>query len=109
MEEVLAADMVYLMSEGRIVASGTPGQIFDQVPLVKSLGLDVPTHTDIAHQIADLTAQALKPMEAVEVDTAGTAIVRMLDAASDDVLDTLSIRLRQSQKQTPAQSPEQKQ
>ncbi|MGI6297778.1 MAG: energy-coupling factor transporter ATPase [Saccharofermentanales bacterium] len=86
MEEVLAADMVYLMSEGRIVSSGTPGQIFDQVALVKSLGLDVPTHTDIAHQIADLTQQQLKPLEAVEAKTAGAAIVRMLDNAGPEVL-----------------------
>ena len=86
MEEVLAADVAYVMSDGRIVTSGTPAEIFDQVALIKSLGLDVPTHTDIAHQIADLTGQSLRPLEAAEADTAANAVVRMVTAAPQSAL-----------------------
>lgn len=42
MEEVLDADTVVVMSKGRIVAQGTPDQIFDDMQLIDSVGLALP-------------------------------------------------------------------
>ncbi len=51
MEEAAYADRVAVMEEGRIVATGTPREIFGQVPLLRSLRMDVPPMTDLAHQL----------------------------------------------------------
>ena len=42
MDEAARADRVIAMSEGRIVADGTPQAVFAQEPLLRSVGLDVP-------------------------------------------------------------------
>ena len=92
MEEVLLADQVYVMSEGRIVLSGTPAEVFDQVALIKQEGLDVPIHTEIAHAVAELLRLKLEPMEAATWDQARQAVNRLLEdgcpaiAASPDLL-----------------------
>jgi energy-coupling factor transporter ATPase len=81
MEEVLAADWAYVMDDGHIVISGKPSEIFDKVALIKSLGLDVPTHTDIAHQVADRLDMMLRPLEAATVEMAADAVFRLLSEA----------------------------
>ena len=48
MEEAVAADRVVVMDKGRIVANGTPEEIFCQVPRLKELGLDVPVAAEVA-------------------------------------------------------------
>lgn len=45
MEEVLLAEKVYVMAEGKLVLQGSPQEIFKEVELLKSLHLDVPVHT----------------------------------------------------------------
>ena len=86
MEEVLAADRAYVMDDGHIVISGTPAEIFDKVHLIKSLGLDVPTHTEIAHLIADRLGMPLFPLEASSEEGAENAVARLLHSASRDKL-----------------------
>lgn len=81
MEEVLLADHVHVMAEGRIVSSGTPAEVFDQVSLVRQEGLDVPTHTEIAHEVAQLLDQPLFPMEAAGWEDARHAVLRLLKDA----------------------------
>ncbi len=82
MEEVLAADQAYVMDDGRIVISGTPAEIFDKVTLIKSLGLDVPVHTEIAHLVASKLGLELKPLEASSEPDAERAVIRLLDEAT---------------------------
>ena len=48
MEEAVAADRVVVMDKGRIVANGTPEEIFCQVPRLKEMGLDVPVAAEVA-------------------------------------------------------------
>ncbi|MEA4890820.1 MAG: energy-coupling factor transporter ATPase [Clostridiaceae bacterium] len=84
MEEVLLADQVYVMTGGQIVVSGTPAEVFDQVELIKQKGLDVPTHTDIVHVLAEKLQQTLKPMEASSWDDARQAVKRLIETARQE-------------------------
>ncbi|MCD7868642.1 MAG: energy-coupling factor transporter ATPase [Clostridiales bacterium] len=51
MEEVIHADRVYVMDSGNLVMEGKPREIFSQVDRLKSLGLDVPQVTLLAHAL----------------------------------------------------------
>ena len=51
MAEAATADYVIVMDEGKIAMSGTPREVFRQVERVRSLGLDVPPMTDLAHML----------------------------------------------------------
>lgn len=51
MEEVIYADRVIVMDQGRAVMQGTPREIFSQVEKLKSLRLDVPQVTMLAHAL----------------------------------------------------------
>ena len=54
MDEAVKADRVIIMNDGRIAADGTPREIFKNVELVKSLGLDVPQATELAYRLNKL-------------------------------------------------------
>lgn len=51
MEEAVDADRVIVMENGKIVLEGTPREVFSQVEKLKTLGLDVPQVTELAHQL----------------------------------------------------------
>nr|WP_318685586.1 energy-coupling factor transporter ATPase [uncultured Acetatifactor sp.] len=51
MEEIIHADRVYVMDQGRIAMEGTPREIFSQVEKLKSLRLDVPQVTLLAYEL----------------------------------------------------------
>ncbi|RDU21764.1 energy-coupling factor transporter ATPase [Anaerosacchariphilus polymeriproducens] len=51
MEEVIYADKVYVMDQGKIVMQGTPRDIFSQVETLKSYRLDVPQVTLLAYEL----------------------------------------------------------
>lgn len=51
MEEVVHADKVIVMDEGKIVMQGTPKEIFSRVEELKSYRLDVPQVTLLAHEL----------------------------------------------------------
>ncbi len=51
MEEVVNADCIFVMDNGRIVMQGTPREIFSRVEEMKELSLDVPQATEIAHRL----------------------------------------------------------
>lgn len=51
MEEVIDADHVFVMDNGKIVMEGTPRQIFSQVDKLKELRLDVPQVTELAYEL----------------------------------------------------------
>lgn len=51
MDEVIGADRVLVMDQGRIVLEGTPKEVFSQVELLRSLHLDVPQVTDLAERL----------------------------------------------------------
>ncbi|MBU9738639.1 energy-coupling factor transporter ATPase [Lachnospiraceae bacterium ASD3451] len=51
MEEVVYADKVVVMDEGKIVMRGTPREIFSRVDELKQYRLDVPQVTLLAHEL----------------------------------------------------------
>ena len=51
MEEVIDADYVFVMDDGRVVMQGTPREIFSQVETLLSYGLDVPQITRLAWEL----------------------------------------------------------
>ena len=51
MEEIIHADQVFVMDQGRVAMEGTPREIFSQVEKCKSLRLDVPQVTLLAYEL----------------------------------------------------------
>ena len=51
MEEIIHANQVFVMDEGKIAMEGTPREIFSQVEKLKSLRLDVPQVTLLAYEL----------------------------------------------------------
>lgn len=51
MEEIIHADRVFVMDEGKIALEGTPREIFSQVERLKELRLDVPQVTMLAYEL----------------------------------------------------------
>jgi energy-coupling factor transport system ATP-binding protein len=51
MDEAILADRILVMVKGKIVMDDVPKKIFNQVDRMKSLGLDIPQMTDLAHQL----------------------------------------------------------
>lgn len=51
MEEIIHADKVFVMDQGKIAMEGTPREIFSQVDRLKELRLDVPQVTLLAYEL----------------------------------------------------------
>ena len=71
MEEAARADRVVVMDDGKILLDGTPKEVFPQVELLKSVGLDVPQVTELIYELKkeglDLPDDVLTEDECVEV------------------------------------------
>ncbi len=70
MEEIIHADKVFVMDEGKLAMEGTPREIFSRVDELKALRLDVPQVTLLAHELkkrgVDLPDGILTTQELVE-------------------------------------------
>lgn len=51
MDEASKADRVVVMDSGKIIADGTPEKVFDEVELLKSVGLDVPQPSELIYKL----------------------------------------------------------
>ena len=51
MEEIIYADKVYVMDQGKVVMQGSPRDIFSQVEELRELRLDVPQVTELAYEL----------------------------------------------------------
>jgi ABC-type multidrug transport system ATPase subunit len=51
MEEVIDADRVIVMDNGKVVMDGNPKEIFSRVEELKSCRLDVPQVTELAYEL----------------------------------------------------------
>lgn len=51
MDEAAKADRVVVIDEGKIIADGVPHDVFNQVELLKSVGLDVPQPTELVYKL----------------------------------------------------------
>ena len=53
MEEVIDADRVIVMDDGKIVMDGTPREVFSRVRELKAYRLDVPQVTELAFELKE--------------------------------------------------------
>lgn len=71
MPEAALADRVIVMSDGGIIADGTPEQVFTQVELLQSVGLTVPETTMLLYELRregfDLPLDALSVEQCAQV------------------------------------------
>ncbi len=51
MDEAARADRVIVLSDGRIVLDGTPGEVFTQGEVLRRAGLELPQHTAVAQYL----------------------------------------------------------
>lgn len=51
MEEVIDADKIFVMNEGKIIMQGTPKEVFSKVDELKAIRLEVPTATELACEL----------------------------------------------------------
>ena len=67
MEEVIDADRIFVMSDGKVAMQGTPREIFARVDELRELRLEVPQVTELAHELinrgVDMPAAVLTPEE----------------------------------------------
>ena len=66
MPEAVLADRVIVMSDGGVIADGTPQQVFTQVELLQSVGLTVPETTMLLHELNKEGYEL--PLDALSVD-----------------------------------------
>jgi energy-coupling factor transport system ATP-binding protein len=76
MSEAALAQRVIAMSDGRIVADGTPKEVFTQVELLRSVGLTVPETTQLIYEL-DREGCGL-PLDALSVEECAQALRRYL-------------------------------
>ena len=76
MEETVDADRLIVMKDGKIVADGTPAEVFVRVEEMKSFGLDVPDTTELMYA---LNKEGFNlPLDALSVEECAQAIYSVL-------------------------------
>lgn len=66
MEEIVDADMIFVLEDGRVSMSGKPEYIFTQVEELKRVGLDVPQVTELAHELKKAGVDIKEPILTAE-------------------------------------------
>ena len=77
MDECINADRLIVMSNGHIVADGTPGAVFSDVALMEREGLSVPETTRLMHELNSEAGFAL-PLDALAAADCAEKIAQSL-------------------------------
>ena len=77
MPEAVLADRVIVMSDGGIIADGTPQQVFTQVELLEAAGLTVPETTRLLYRLNQ--AGYSLPLDALSVDSCAQVLKQFLE------------------------------
>ena len=78
MDEATHAGRVVAMNDGKIVAVGTPAEVFSQVELLRSVGLSVPETTELLYA---LRADGFDlPLDALSIDQCAQALYDRIKA-----------------------------
>ena len=87
MEDAAMADRVLVLDKGAVVADGSPGDIFNQVQWLKTLGLDPPQVTELMWRLRqqgeDVDPHSLSVADAVDEITALLARLRAATRTTD--------------------------
>ena len=79
MDEAICADRVIAMDDGKIIADGTPKDVFTKIDLLQSVGLTAPQTTLLLKALDD-DGCAL-PLDALSVDDCAQALFRQISQA----------------------------
>ena len=79
MSECVGADRLIVMSEGAIVADGSPREVFSQVELLRSEGLSVPATTELIYSLRQEGFDL--PLEALTVGDCADAVMAAIKKA----------------------------
>ena len=74
MEEAVRADRVIVVDQGKIVMDGAPREVFRRVDMLKSLGLDVPQATELAHALNAAAESAALPDDLLTMNELADAL-----------------------------------
>lgn len=77
MEEAEKADRVLVMNDGDFIADGTPKEIFKNVKMLKSVGLDVPQTTELLYAL-NQNGMAV-PTDVLSIEETADAIMHYLE------------------------------
>ena len=77
MEEAEMADRVLVMNDGKFIADGTPKEIFKNVSLLKSVGLDVPQTTELLYELNNNGIKV--PTDVLSIEETANAIANYLE------------------------------
>ena len=77
MEEAEMADRVLVMNDGEFIADGTPKEIFKNVKMLKSVGLDVPQTTELLYAL-NQNGMAV-PTDVLSIEETADAIMHYLE------------------------------
>ena len=80
MAEAAEAQRVIVMEEGKIVADGTPGEVFSQVELLRSVGLGVPDTTALLYALNRRGFDL--PLDAISLEDCAQAILAFTEECS---------------------------
>ena len=77
MEEAQNADRVLVMNDGKFIADGTPKEIFKNVSMLKSVGLDVPQTTELLYELNQNGISV--PTDVLSIEETANAIAAFLE------------------------------
>ena len=76
MDEAAQADRLVVMAKGRVVADGTPREVFQRVEELKAVGLTVPETTELLWQLRQ--AEVDVPLDALSDEECAQALFDLL-------------------------------
>ena len=77
MDEAAQADRLVVMAKGKVVADGTPKEVFQDVEGLKAVGLTVPDTTELLWQLRQAGLDA--PLDALSDEECARALYNLLD------------------------------
>ena len=76
MDEAARADRIVVLNDGVALLDGTPKQVFENETLLRSVGLDVPQCTELAHRLKSAGIELSG--DCVSIDECASAIIESL-------------------------------
>ena len=80
MDEAAQADRLVVMAKGRVVADGTPKEVFQDVEGLKAVGLTVPETTELLYQLRQAGLDI--PLDALSDEECAQALYQLLTSNS---------------------------
>ncbi len=78
MTEAIRADRVIVMDGGKLIADGTPKEVFTQVQLLENAGLTVPVTTKLLHELREAGCDL--PLDALSTEECAQALHKLFTA-----------------------------